>query len=105
MAYLAVIALSLMIGGIAYLATLRSAREGPAAVGFDAADGGSEGSADAPGAGYTYLRVATKGPTWRDRLQGFLGLVVLLFFATAALAYGLYELGHALNLTIARFFE
>ena len=107
MAYLIVVALSLMIGSVAYLATLRAGRDGPAAVGFDVADGGSDaaGSVEAPGSGYTYLRVATRGPTWRDRLQGLIGLVILLFFATAALAYGIYELGHAVNLTIARFFE
>ena len=106
MASLIVIALSLLIGSVAYLATLRAGAERPAAVGFEGADASdAEGSVDVPGPGYAYLRVATRGPTWRDRLQGFIGLIVLLFFATAALAYGIYELGHAVNLTIARFFE
>ncbi len=106
MAYAIVIVLSLLMGSLVYLATLRAGRDGPIAVGFDVGDAGpGEGPVEAPGPGYTYLRVATRGPTWRDRLQGFIGLVILLFFATAALAYGIYALGHALNLTIARFFE
>jgi hypothetical protein len=104
MADLVVIALSLIIGSVVYLATLRRGGESPAAVGFDGGEG-EEGSVEAPGPGYAYLRVATRGPTWRDRLQGFLGLIILIFFATAALAFGLYELGHAVNLTIERFFE
>jgi hypothetical protein len=104
-AYLIVVVMSLLVGSVAYLATLRAGREGPVAVGFDAGEGEPEVRVEPPGAGFTYLRVATRGPTWRDRLQGVIGLVLLLFFATAALAYGLYELGHAVNLTISRFFE
>jgi hypothetical protein len=102
-AYAIVVALSLLIGGGVYLATLRGGDELPAAVGFEDPDAAE--TVEGPGPGYTYLRVAVRGPSWRDRLQGFIGLIILLFFATAALAYGFYQLGHVLNLTIARFFD
>jgi len=109
MAYLIVVGASLLIGGAVYLATIRAAEEGPAAAaaGFDGAEEGSAADAavEGPGPGYTYLRVTTRGPSWRDRLQGVIGLVILLFVATATLAYGMYQLGHVLNLTISRFFE
>ncbi len=107
MAYLIVVGASLLIGAAVYLATIRAGGEGPAAVGFDGLEAGtaSDGAVEGPGPGYTYLRVTTRGPSWRDRLQGLIGLVILLFVATAMLAYGIYQLGHVLNLTIARFFE
>jgi hypothetical protein len=100
-----VVALSLLIGAGVYLATIRREVEGPAAVGFEGADPESGGPVERPGPGYTYLRVGTRGPTWRDRVQGFIGLLILLFFATTALAYGIYQLGHLINLTINRFFD
>ena len=107
MAYLVVVGLSLLIGGGVYLATIRAGGEGPAAAGFEGWEAGTaaEGAVEGPGPGYTYLRVTTRGPSWRDRLQGVIGLVILLFVATATLAYGIYQLGHVLNLTISRFFE
>jgi hypothetical protein len=100
-----VIALSLLIGAGVYFATIRGGTDGPAAIGFEGADADAGEPVERPGPGFTYLRVATRGPTWRDRVQGFIGLLILLFFATTALAYGIYELGHLVNLTINRFFE
>ncbi len=100
-----VVALSLLVGGGVYLATIRGGADGPAAVGFEGADVEAGEPVEGPGPGYTYLRVATRGPSWRDRVQGFIGLLILLFFATTALAYGIYQLGHLINLTINRFFE
>jgi hypothetical protein len=107
MAYLIVVALSLLVGGGVYAATLRAGRERPVALGFDGGAGasGDEGSSEGPGAGYTYLRIAIKGPSWRDRIQGFVGLLILLVIATAALAFGIYQLGHLVNLTIGKFLE
>ena len=107
MAYLVVVGLSLLIGGGVYLATIRAGDESSATVGFEGWETGTaaEGAVEGPGPGYTYLRVTTRGPSWRDRLQGVIGLVILLFVATATLAYGMYQLGHVLNLTISRFFE
>jgi hypothetical protein len=103
MAYLAVLALSLLVGGWVYAATVRAGRDGPAAVGFDgrvpvAADG-----IEGPGPGYTYLRVATRGPSWRDRIQGFMGLIILLIVSVAVLAFGIYQLGHLVVLTVERY--
>jgi hypothetical protein len=110
MAYLIVVALSLLVGGVVYAATVRAGREGPAAVGFDgglgAGDAESEGGgSDGPGPGYTYLRVATRGPSWRDRVQGVVGLIVLLVVGAAVLAFAAYQLGHLVNVTIERFLD
>ena len=106
MAYLIVVALSLLVGGGVYAATVRAGREGPAAIGFGAGDSETEGGgSDGPGPGYTYLRVATRGPSWRDRVQGFVGLVVLLVVGAAALALAAYQLGHIVNVTIERFLD
>lgn len=104
MAYLIVIALSLLVGAWVYAATLRSGREGPVAVGFDGDDGDPARGGE-PGSGYTFLRVGTRGPSWRDRLQGFVGLMVLVFVGAAALAFAIYQLGRLVNTTIERFFE
>lgn len=102
--YLLVVALSLLIGGAAYSATMRAGREGPSAVGFEGGSGEGQVVRD-PGPGYTYLRVATRGPSWGDRLQGLVGLIILLVVGTALLAFGIYQLGHLVNLTIERFLD
>lgn len=104
MADLIIVAVSLLVGAWVYAATLRSGREGPAAVGFDGEDG-ERAKGGEPGSGYTFLRVATRGPSWRDRLQGFVGLMVLVLVGAAALAFGIYQLGHLVNTTIEQFFE
>jgi hypothetical protein len=106
MGYLIVVALSVAVGAAVYAATLRSGSDRPAAVGFDGPDGGPDGSGvETPGPGYTYLRVATKGPSWQDRILGFVGLVVLVVVSAAALAFGIYQLGHLVNVTIERFLD
>jgi hypothetical protein len=109
MGYLIVTLLALLVGGAVYAATLRAAREGPVAVGFEGpgsgADGEREGGAEPPGAGYTYLRIATRSLSWRDRVQGLVGLVILLFVGAAVLAFGIYQLGHLVNITIEKFLE
>ena len=106
-AYLIVVALSLLVGGAVYSATMRAGREGPTAVGFESSlpSAEGEGGAEGPGPGYTYLRVATRGPSWGDRIQGFVGLVILLVVAAAVLAFGIYQLGHLVNETIGRFLD
>lgn len=106
MAYLIIVAVSVLVGGGVYAATLRAGREGPAAVGFEGALGPDvEDAVEGPGPGYTYLRVATRGPSWRDRLQGVVGLAILLIVGAAALAFGVYQLGHLVNATIERFLD
>ena len=107
MAYLIIVAVSVLVGSGVYAATLRAGREGPAAVGFEDALGPDleAGAVEGPGPGYTFLRVATRGPSWRDRLQGAVGLVILLIVGAAALAFGVYQLGHLINVTIERFLD
>jgi Na+/proline symporter len=109
MGYLIVVALSLLVGSAVYLGTLRSGGEAPTTVGFEGpvalADGTDARPVEGPGAGYTYLRVGTRGPSWRDRLQGFIGLVILIIFGSSALAFGIYQLGHVINVTVERFLQ
>lgn len=107
MAYFLVVVLSVLVGGGVYTATLRTERERTVAVGFESRStpetyGDSE--VPAPGPGYTYLRVGVRGPSWQDRVVGFVGLLVLLGVSSVALAFGIYQLGHIVNLTIENFF-
>lgn len=57
------------------------------------------------GAGYTYLRVATSGPSGRERVQGFVGLIVLIAVSAAVLALAVYQLGHVIDQTIQHFLK
>jgi len=57
------------------------------------------------GPGYTYLRVATSGPSSRERLQGFVGLIVLITASAAVLALAVYQAGHVINQTIEHFLK
>ena len=52
---------------------------------------------------YTYLRVAVRGPSWRDRVAGVAGIVVLVVASAGVLAFGVYQLGHLINATVERF--
>lgn len=106
MAYLVVLLISVLVGAGVYAATLRSGRAGPVAIGFHGLGEETYEEVDptfeaAPG--YTYLRVATRGPSWRDRVLGFVGLIVLVGVSAAALAFGIYQLGHIINVTIEKF--
>jgi hypothetical protein len=105
MGYLIVLAVSLLVGGAVYAVTMRAGRAQPAAVGFHGPSTADEDEAEAggPGAGYAYLRVAVRGPSWRDRITGLVGLLVLIAVATVVLAFGIYQLGHLVNVTIDRF--
>lgn len=55
--------------------------------------------------GYTYLRVATSGPSVRERLQGFVGLIVLISVSAALLALAAYQAGHLINETMKHFLK
>ena len=57
------------------------------------------------GPGYTYLRVATFGPSARERLQGLVGLIVLVTVSAAVLALAVYQVGHVINQTIGHFLK
>jgi hypothetical protein len=107
LAYLFVVVLSVLVGSGVYAATLRAAREGTVAAGFESGSPpDSYGDTDVPaaGPGYTYLRVGIRGPSWQDRVVGFVGLLVLLGVSSVTLAFGIYQLGHILNVTIENFF-
>jgi hypothetical protein len=106
MPYLVVLALSLLVGGAVYLATVRGERE-VSALGFggEGDEGGEQGAAPAAGPGYAYLRVSTEGPSIRERLQGLIGVLVLVGIGAAALAFAIYQAGHFINLVIESFLE
>lgn len=101
--------LSLLVGAVVYVGTVRR-EQAPSATGFGEPEDevpapqpvAAEG---APNPGYTYLQVSTQGPGVRDRLQGIVGVIVLLGVGAAALAFVLYELGHLINKTIERFLD
>jgi len=105
--YFIVVVLSVLVGSGVYAATLRAAREGTVAAGFEGRstrEAFGDAEAPAPGPGYTYLLVGVRGPSWQDRLVGFVGLLVLLGVSSVTLAFGIYQLGHILNVTIVNFF-
>lgn len=95
---------SLLVGVATYLATVRSEEivSGPG-FGHPEPRPASEPSLPGPGSGYAYLRVSTEGPSLRDRVQGFVGLVVLVGLAAAALALAIYQGGHLINVMIESF--
>ena len=98
---------SVLVGCVVYLGTVRS-QDAPPATGFG--ETGPEEALEAvePGApapGYAYLQVSTRGPDLRERLQGLVGVIVLLGVGAAALAFALYELGHLINKTIEAFLD
>jgi hypothetical protein len=127
-----VVVISLVVGAATYAVTIRAARREPTAIGFDAGARPSAGAtamplhereapgkprppapAGGPGAapqtdtelapGYTYLQVSTRGPSWRDRVAGVVGLAVILVVGSVALALAVYGVGHALNGLVQRF--
>src|SRR4051812_48049689 len=57
----------------------------------------------APEPGYAYLRVSTQRPSWRDRIAGIIGIAVLLVLGSAAIAFGIYQLGSGINALVQRF--
>jgi hypothetical protein len=99
--------LSVLVGCAVYLGTVRGQRS-PSATGFGESERDEAVEAIEPGApppGYAYLQVSTQGPALRDRLQGLVGVIVLLGVGAAALAFALYELGHLINRTIEAFLD
>ncbi len=106
MPYLLVLLVSLLVGAGAYLMTVRAARQ-DTRLGFGGGGGeeaATTGPSDPP-PGYAYLRVSTQGPALRDRLLGFIGLVLLVGISMAGLAFAIYQIGHLINRTIETFLE
>jgi hypothetical protein len=113
MPYLLVLLVSLLVGAGVYVVTVRSIGE-DTSLGFGDTDG-EEDPAPQPGErsplpgdpppGYAYLQVSTEGPALRDRLLGFIGLVMLVAISMAVLAFAIYQIGHIINRTIEAFLE
>lgn len=98
---------SVLVGCAVYLGTVRN-QDAPPATGFGETGPEEPLEAVEPGApspGYAYLQVSTRGPELRERLQGLVGVIVLLGVGAAALAFALYELGHLINKTIEAFLD
>jgi hypothetical protein len=110
MPLLLVALLSLVVGAVVYVGTVRR-EQAPSATGFgepgeeEVPDPQSVVAQGRPTPGYTYLQVSTQGPRVRDRLQGVVGVIVLLGVGAAALAFVLYEMGHFINRTIEHFLD
>jgi hypothetical protein len=120
MKYAVVLLVALLAGGGVYALTLRSA-PGEGAIGLglgtdllrrrgrdratdEAADPiPAEVHPDPAGDGLTYLRVMTEPPSWTERLQGLLGVIVLVVTSAMLLAASVYGVGHIVNSTISRF--
>jgi hypothetical protein len=96
--------LSVLVGCAVYFGTIRGQRS-PSTTGFGEAEDEAVESveAGAPPPGYAYLQVSTQGPRLRDRLQGVVGVILLVGVAAATLAFALYELGYLINKTIETF--
>lgn len=54
---------------------------------------------------FTYVPLAADETPWQRRVAGLFGIVVLVAAAAAALAGAVYQLGHIVNQTIARFLK
>jgi len=101
--------LSVLVGCAVYVGTIRG-QQAPSASGFgeredetvEAVEPVEPGS---PPPGYAYLQVSTQAPGLRERLQGVVGVIVLVGVGAAALAFALYEFGHLINETIESFLD
>jgi hypothetical protein len=107
MPFMIVTVLSVLVGCAVFLGTVRG-QGAPPATGFGEAEPEEALEASEPGGpapGYAYLQVSTQGPELRERLQGVVGVIVLLGVGAMALAFALYELGHLINKTIEAFLD
>ena len=120
MPYLVVLIVSLGVGAVVYVLSLRAEEPEPVAIGFEptivpapvptaepgAAEAGGGPAVEGPAPGYAYLQVAiTKGPSARERIQGFVGSLALVAAAAVALAAGFYAAGALLGRVIRSFLE
>jgi hypothetical protein len=110
MAYAGVVAVSLLVATVVYVVSLREPQEEAAPRGFlpeEQVDTGWDPAiaGGVPTEHVTYVPLAVAGRlTLRTRLAGVFGIVVLVACAATALALGLYQAGHIVNQTIAKFF-
>jgi len=125
---MAVIGIALGVGAIVYAVSLRGGdetltldRPQPAptrphserrprperrgrAVGFELPTTPPTATAQEPSESFVYIPVLESSHvSWQRRLAGVVGLIVLVTAAAALLAGAVYEAGHVINDTIARF--
>jgi hypothetical protein len=111
MRYLAVVLMSLGVGGLVYALSLRASEGEPLAVGFEPderrappPDETAPSAAPDPDPGYAYLQVlVTGGPSWRERVQGLVGVLMLLVVGMALVAATFYTAGTLIDRTIQKF--
>ncbi|MGZ8596072.1 MAG: hypothetical protein ACXWYJ_10470 [Actinomycetota bacterium] len=108
MRYLAVMLVSLGVGAVVYLISMRTGEDEVLALGFEpdlsSPDEPAVATVEGPPPGYTYLQVAvTKGPSIHERLQGFIGSLALVAVATIAVAGALYTVGWVISRLISSF--
>ena len=117
MRYFAVLLFSLGVGGVVYALSMRASEDEPITVGFEPdeaaapappraprADGAAAGTAPQPDPGYAYLQVlVTRGPSWRERIQGLVGVMVLIVIGMALVAASIYAAGSVIDRTIQKF--
>jgi hypothetical protein len=113
MGYGVVFLLSLGVGALVYVLSLRATASEPVAVGFEPEEPtsaepttGEDGppTVAGPPPGYTYLQVAiTDGPSMRQRLQGLIGTIVMVALGAAAVAASFWALGSAVDRVIRSF--
>ncbi len=108
MGYVVVALLSIAVGAVVYVVSMRSAEDEVLAIGFEPEPAPPEPPApdvvDGPPPGYTYLQVAvTRGPSIRERLQGFLGSLALVAVAALGVAGALYGVGVLIGRVIRSF--
>jgi hypothetical protein len=75
-------------------------RNRPRAVGF-----GPEELRPAEQGGSVYLPLAADETPWQRRVAGLVGLIALVAVSAAVLAGAIYQVGHIINQTIARFLK
>jgi hypothetical protein len=74
----------------------RTARPTGVELGFGPEPAAVEGEAQPES--FVYVPVLTsEGPHWRTRIGGAIGLVAVVIIAAIIVAFGFYQLGHALN--------
>jgi hypothetical protein len=115
MPYLVVMVVSLAVGAVVYVLSMRAEGPEPVAIGFEptivpppepVTESAERATVEGPAPGYTYLQVAvTKGPSPRERIQGLVGSLALVAAAAVALAAGFYAMGAVLSRLIRSFLD
>ena len=111
MRYLVVMFLSLGVGAVVYVLSMRAEEAEPVATGFEPPSReepstASERASDieGPAPGYAYLQVAvTSRPSIRERIQGLVGSLALVALAAVAVAGGFYAVGALISRLVQTF--